>query len=167
MRTIKHIAVCAAGLLLLLILPFMLTDGFGRLVGGADAVSSASVIIDKPSGDYIVMINRERHANESDMAAWREFFSGGDFSVIFDDISCVTAEGDAGALELARSFMSRLPENQMKVKTADPLLMLSKADNGRFDTIIVSVEAADSYCAATVYDGKNVEVIRVNDNGGA
>lgn len=165
MRTLKHIGVCAAAVILLLIVPFMFTGGFSKLVSGTDAVSSASVIIDKPSGSYTVLINRDRHRSESDLAAWNEFFSGGDFAIIFDDIGCVTLEGDAGALTMAQSFMSRLPENQMTVTVSDPVLALSKADNGRFDMMIVSDEAAAAYGISSVYEGKNVDVIRVTDGG--
>ncbi|MBQ9483802.1 MAG: hypothetical protein IJU82_06385, partial [Ruminiclostridium sp.] len=108
-RVIKHIAVCLAGTALLTVLPFALAGGFELFSEGEDAVSSASVVIDKPSGSYIVLINRDRHRNESDLAAWHEFFSGGEFTIIFDDIECVTLAGDTGALTLAQSFMSRLP----------------------------------------------------------
>ena len=165
MKVLRHIAVCTVSLFFLTVLPFTLAGGFSMLSGSTDAVSSASVVIDKPSGNYTVLINRERHKSESDMSAWREFFSGGDFSIIFDDISCVTLDGDAGALTLARSFMSRLPENQMTVKSGEAVLTLSKADNGRFDVLIVSDEAAEKYGISSVYDGKNVEIIRVNDGG--
>ncbi len=162
-RVVKHIAVCLAGVLLLIVLPFTLAGGFTIFSGGTDAVSSASVVIDKPSGSYTVLINRDRHKSESDLAAWHEFFSGGEFTIIFDDIECVTLQGDTGALTLAQSFMSRLPENQMKVTTGDAVLTLSKAENGRFDMMIVSAEAAEKYGIADIYDGKNVDVIAVED----
>ena len=162
-RVIKHIAVCLAGISLLIAVPFALAGGFTVFSGGADAVSSASVIIDKPSGSYTVLINRDRHRSESDLAAWHEFFSGGEFTIIFDDIECVTLKGDSGALTLAQSFMSRLPENQMKVTAGDPVLTLSKAENGRFDMMIVSAEAAGRYDITGIYDGKNVDYIAVED----
>jgi hypothetical protein len=149
---------------LLVVLPFALAGGFSMLSGGADTVSGASVVIEKPSGNYIVLMNRERHSSD-DLKAWREFFSGGDFSIIFDDIGCTTLDGDAGALTLARSFMSRLPENQMTVMSDEAVLALSKADNGRFDVLIVSDEAAEKYGVSSVYDGKDVEIIRVSDGG--
>ena len=165
MRGLRHIAVSAAGIILLLIVPFLFTDGFARLVNGTDALSSASVIIDKPSGSYTVLINRDRHKSESDMNAWREFFSGGEFVIIFDDISCVTLAGDTGALTMAQSFMSRLPENQMKTESSEAVMALSKAEYGRFDMMIVSDEAAESYGISSVYEGKNVEVIHIEDGG--
>lgn len=163
LRIMKHVAVCLAGVLLLAVVPFALAGGFAKISGEPDAVSSASVVIDKPSGSYTVLINRDRHKSESDLAAWHKFFSGGEFEIIFDDIECVTLGGDTGALTLAQSFMSRLPENQMKVTTGDAVLTLSKAENGRFDMMIVSAEAAEKYGVLDIYDGKNVDVIAVED----
>ena len=163
LRIMKHIAVCLAGVLLLAVVPFALAGGFAKISGEPDAVSSASVVIEKPSGSYTVLINRDRHKSESDLAAWHKFFSGGEFEIIFDDIECVTLGGDTGALTLAQSFMSRLPENQMKVTSGDAVLTLSKAENGRFDMMIVSAEAAEKYGVLDIYDGKNVDVIAVED----
>ena len=162
-RVIKHIAVCLSGVLLLIVIPFASAGGFMIFSGSTDAVSSASVVIDKPSGRYTVLINRDRHKSENDLAAWHEFFSGGEFTIIFDDIGCVTLQGDTGALALAQSFMSRLPENQMKVTTGDAVLTLSKAKSGRFDMMIVSAEAAEKYRVSDIYAGKNVDVIAVED----
>jgi len=77
MKKIVHIAVCAAGITALLGIPLILTGGLAKLTGGTDAVSSASVIIEKPSGNYTVMINRERHKNEKDLADGRDSFPAG------------------------------------------------------------------------------------------
>lgn len=165
MSKLAHFAVCAAGITALLVIPFLLTGGISKLTGGTDAVSSASVTIDKPSGNYTVLINRDRHKNEKELAAWQRFFSGGESEVIFEDIACVTLDGDTGALTMAQSFMSRLPENQMKVTSQEPVLTLSKADIGRFDVMIVSEEAADVYGISSVYEGKDVDVIRITDEG--
>lgn len=163
-KIIGHIAVCTAGIALLAVLPFALAGGFDRLSGDTDAVSSASVIIEKPSGRYTVLINRDRHRSADDLAAWHEFFSGGDIGIIFDDIECVTLSGDAGALTLAQSFMSRLPENQMKVTSGDVVLTLSKAEHGRFDIMILSDEAAEKYGITGIYEGRNVDVISVEED---
>ncbi len=162
-NALKHTAVCITSLFLLIGLPFMLSGGFGKLSPQTDAVSSASAVIDAPSGKFTVMINRDRHKSEGDLSAWREFFSGGESAVIFDDIVCVTLSGDMGALEMAQSFMSRLPENQMKVSSEDAVFALSKAEHGRFDVMIVSEEAAQMYGIGSVYGGKNVDVIHIED----
>ena len=164
MKLIGHIALCFGEAALLTGTAILLGVGSALFTRDTDAVSSASLMIDKPSGSYTVLINREKHESGSDLAAWHEFFSGGDAGVIFDDISCVTFSGDAGAFTLAESFMSRLPENQMRVSVEEAVLALSKADHGRFDVIIVSDEAAAAYGVQSVY-GENVDVIRVSSEG--
>ena len=90
------------------------------------------------------------------------FFRGEEVSVIFEDISCSVATGDTGGQELARSFQSRLPENQMRIQTEDVTLLLSRADHGKFDVIVLSKEFADSYAAETAYQD-NVDVIVLRD----
>lgn len=165
MRIFRHIFLCAAGVILLLVVPFLFTDGFARAVNGTDAVSSASVIVEAPSGSFTVLINRERHKNAADMQAWTEYFSGGDFTIIFDDIECVTLTGDTAALGMAESFMSRLPENQMKVRTDDPVLVLSKAEYGRFDMLLLSDEAAARYGITDILTDSDTEVIHTVGKG--
>ena len=165
-RIVRHIVFCAAGVILLLIVPILCSGGFSRMIGGTDAVSSASAIVEAPSGKYTVLINRERHKSESDMAAWREFFSGGDFTIIFDDINCMTLNGDDGAYTMAQSFRSRLPENQMKVGTGDPITVLSKAEYGLFDMLLLSDEAAAGYGITDITAGGSVEIIHTDGKGG-
>ena len=160
-----HIAVCVLGTALLAGVPLWLTGGFDRLAGRTDAVSSASVIVDAPSGKFTAFINRDRHKSESDLAAWTEFFSGGEFAIIFDDISCVTLAGDSAALNMAQSFMSRLPENQMKLSTEDSTLAVSKADHGRFDMLLVSDEMAETFGLSSVSENNSVEVIHIDSKG--
>jgi hypothetical protein len=60
--------------------------------------------------------------------------------------------------------MSRLPENQMKIKTEDGTLMLSKAEYGRFDIIIMSEEFASAYGAKTLYDNEKNVIIKIGSN---
>ena len=47
-----------------------------------------------------------------------------------------------------KSFQSRLPENQMSVRLEDITLMLSKAQYGRFDVILMSREIYEASGAA-------------------
>lgn len=133
--------------------PFMLTDFFSQIIygGGTDAVTSASVSLDKPSGEYVVLINRDMHKDEDKLADWETFFSGGEITYIFEDIACSVAAADTGAVELAQSFQSQLPENQMRVEKTDSTLMLSRADNGKFDIIIMSKEFAQANNARSAY----------------
>ncbi|MBQ7565002.1 MAG: hypothetical protein IJT16_13565 [Lachnospiraceae bacterium] len=98
------------------------------------------------------MINQALHPNEEKLSAWRDFFEGREIPVIFEDISCVVGASDSTGYEMARSFQSRLPENQMRIRTENPALMLSKADYGKFDVLLLSKEAADVYNVSELYD---------------
>ena len=110
---------------------------------GPDAVSSASVILDQPSGEYYVLMNRDLHTDEDKLNDWALFFTGGDIMYIFEDIACSVSYSDPAGTELAESFRSKLPENQMQLKMEDGTLMLSRMDNGLYDVIIVSKEYAE------------------------
>ena len=50
-----------------------------------DAVSSASVIVDKPSGAYLVFINLERHTDAEALEIWRDFFAGKEIDLIITE----------------------------------------------------------------------------------
>ena len=106
------------------------------------------------------MINDSLHEDTS--AVWADFFMGSDYQNLFEDIDCWVAQGDTAAYELAKSYASKLPENQMTVKVENALFMLSRADAGSFDVIIMSQEYAKSYDASTVYKD-NVTVLTVSE----
>lgn len=150
-KLLGHIVSAVMTVVLLMGLPLLLSGNIGLLFGKkADAVSSATKAVDKPSGEYVVFINTSLHTDETALKSWETFFETGDTDGIidvFEDISCTVAESDKGGLEMAESFMSRLPENQMKIRTEDPTLMISKAEHGRFDVIVMSKETADILCA--------------------
>lgn len=126
-----------------------------------DAVSSASVVIDQPSGEYLVFLNRSLHEDSGTLTQWEAFFRGEEIGILFEDLSCSVADGDTAALAMAESFQSRLPENQMKLRTEDGILLLSKAEYGSFDVLIFSKEAADTYQAETLCEKDFVSVIAV------
>ncbi len=162
MRALRHTAVVGVTLLMLLGLPFFTSSTFRRLISSdPDAVSSATAIVDAPSGDYLVLINRSRHTNPENLAVWQDFFAGREIPFIFEDLVCGTASGDMGGIEMARSYQSRLPENQMKLEQVDPVLLMSKADAGRFDVIVLSAEAAEKYGAESVCRLTDTEAIKV------
>ena len=152
MKILRHIAIVAAAVIVFLGIPFLRSDTYKELTGksAADTVSSASVIIEEPSGEYQIYINKDRHPDEENLATWIDFFEGKEISYLFEDIPCMVAKGDSLGLEAAKSLQSRLPENQMVIKEADPTLMLSKADQGRYDVIIISREMAEIYAADSV-----------------
>ena len=149
-RVIKffiHLLLIAGAIFLTVGVPFMMTDYYKGLLSSneVDAVSSPSVIIDKPSGNYIVLINTRLHRDKSKLDQWIAFFSGEETDIIFEDIACTVAEGDAKGLEMAQSFQSKLPENQMKIKEEEAILVVSRAEEGKFDILLISKDFADSY----------------------
>lgn len=163
---LKHTGIIAAAIVLFVALPLWCTGFFGKLISGSpDAVSSASVVLDQPSGNYVVLINRKFHPDEDTLNDWIHFFSSSDeedeLAVIFEDIACSVASMDAEGVEMANSLRSQLPENQMKVTQEDASLLLSRADEGLFDVIIMSKEFADGYHAETAYKS-NVEVVELS-----
>mgnify|MGYP007069910982 CR=1 FL=1 len=110
------------------------------------------MVIDQPSGAYVVWINSGKHTNIDNLNTWKSFFSGEEIGFLFEDISCTVAGTDTAGLEIAKSFQSRLPENQMTLRTEDVTLMLSKAVDGRFDIILMSKEFYDGCHAGNLYD---------------
>lgn len=146
-KILKHFFIVTGAVFLMVGVPFMMTDYYKGLFSSneADAVSSPSVIIDKPSGNYIVLINTRLHKDENKLNEWIKFFSGEETDIIFEDIACTVAEGDALGLEMAKSFQSKLPENQMKIKKEEAILVVSRAEEGKFDILLMSKEFASSY----------------------
>ena len=139
-----HIGVVTAGVLLILGVPMWASGGWRSLFSAsADAVSSASVILDEPSGTYYVLINKAYHQDEENLEKWITFFSGGEILYIFEDAACSAAADDTGGCDLADSYRSRLPENQMQVKREDGTLLSSRIDQGLFDMAVMSKEYAD------------------------
>ncbi len=138
----KHAAVLTVGIILLLGLPLLKVK---NVFSGAstDAVSSASVIIEQPSGNYIVLIEKDIHSDEKKLEAWVDFFSGGDFTYLFEDIVCSVSSSDPGATNMAKSFQSRLPENQMRIQMEDATLLTSRIEYGKYDVVILSEEMAE------------------------
>lgn len=132
-------------LILIVGVPVLVTGFLQKEAEGTDAVSSATTVIAKPSGEYVVLLNKTYHKNQDNLDEWNEFFLGGEIDYIFEDISCVAMDNDSTGVELAKSFRSRLPENQMRIRTEDAALMLSKIEHGLFDVAIISKEIYEAY----------------------
>ena len=157
-KIVRSVLIIAAALAVLLGLPGLYFAGRSGLLSGADAVSSASLEIpDQPSGEYLVLINRDLHRET--LGDWKAFFTEAPVGVIMEDISCLTAKGDRGGSELAERYRLRLPENQMTLRSEDPTLLVSKAEYGRFDIIILSAEMADLFNYADACARDDVEVL--------
>ena len=152
LKIIRHIGIIIASLIVLLGVPLWCTGYISSLFSDdPDAVASASVILDQPSGSYIVLINKNLHKDEENLEDWVTFFSTGYILYIFEDLSCSAASADLAGIEMAKSFQSKLPEHQMQLETEDSTLLLSRADEGLFDIIIMSKEFADNYHSDTAY----------------
>ena len=169
MKGIRHIIWIVGMLTVFLVVPCFAFTNIpstvkNRLSGNVDAVSSSSIVLDAPSGHYVVLINKDRHRDEETLKLWLDFFAGEEIPIIFEDISCEVAEQDAPGLEMAAASQSRLPENQMTVTKEDGLMMLSKAEAGGFDILILSEEIADVYSASTLYGKENVEVVTIGED---
>ena len=126
---------------------------------GTDAVSGASFTVpDQPSGEFVVILNRSRHSALED---WTSFFSEQEVGVIMEDLSCATVAGDAAGLQLAQRYQARLAENQMTLRRENGLLLVSKAEHGRYDVIILSKETADAFDYSAVCGDAGALVLTV------
>ena len=156
-----HLAAAAAAVLLCIILPgYFFTDLPARIAGGADAVSSASMEIpDQPSGSYLVLIRSDLH--EDTLGEWTDFFTEKPVGVIMEDLHCFVDQADAAGQEMADRYRLRLAENQMTVMKENGTLLVSKAENGLFDVIVVSKEIADLQDYDKAMSRDDVTVVKV------
>lgn len=161
MKALKHILCIAVGLLVFFVMPGLLFGDLPALVsGGPDAVSGASMEIpDTPSGEYVVLINRDRHSLT--MEDWRAFFEERPVGVIMEDISCLLVQGDASGKQLAERYLARLAANQMTLKEENSLLVVSRAENGQFDVVILSKEMADAVDFSAACSASFTETVEV------
>ena len=163
MKRVLHVLVLLVLLAAVLLVPYQVFIGpVTNLLprSGADAVSSASVILDAPSGSFVVLLNGSRHQKYDNAGDWAAFLRG-ESLVLMDDVLCMVAGSDPAGSEMAESYRSRLPENQMKLRYEDGLMLLSRAQAGGFDIIVMSREFAEAHAARTVYDVPGVEVIEI------
>ncbi|MBR1811066.1 MAG: hypothetical protein IJ766_05380 [Clostridia bacterium] len=155
-------------LLVILGVPFLSLGGASAFrTDGVDAVTGASTFAfnpDEVSGEYVIYINHTYHEKRDTVGLWTAFFSGENVPVIMDDISCLVASNDPAGMEYAQICQARLPENQMRIKSVNALLLLSKADYGAFDVIILSKPLVDAYAAASVSENQYITTVYV---GGA
>ena len=160
LKCLGHVMLVTVVLMLLAGIPVLTHFDLFGTTGDTDAVSTASIPLpDQPSGDFVVLMRTSMH--EETIDDWWVFFTGEDLPVIFDDISCLVAEGDVNGQQLAERFQARLAENQMTIRQANPTLLASRADAGVYDLIIVSAEMADAITLPTAYGRVETAVITV------
>lgn len=133
--------------------------------GSPDAVSSATaqtVSAEDMKGKYVVILNKALHDRTGTTEDWTKFFSfAEDVPLIMEDITCKVAQFDADGMDTARQYQARLPENQMIIQEEPGVMLLSKAELGRFDVVILSEAAANTYSAQTLNNHSDVLTIRM------
>ena len=162
MRILRIIITALTVWLLLLGLPALYFADRAGLFSDTDidAVSSASLALpEKPSGACVVFINAGKHPDT--LKDWKAFFTEAEVGVIMEDIHCMTADGDAGGRQLAERYLGRLAENQMKLRTEDPSLLISRAEYGLFDVIVLSEEMAGLLDCSSVSAREDTETVIV------
>ncbi|MBQ9276896.1 MAG: hypothetical protein IJ226_04825 [Clostridia bacterium] len=158
LKVFAHVIVFALVVLVAIGVPTAVYFGLFEKGGEVDAVSRASVVLpDKPSGEFVVLINTARH--EETVDDWRKFFTNSEFVIIFDDVSCLVAIGDSSGKQMAERFQAELPENQMKVTVVDATLLASKAEIGYIDIAIFSREMADAVGLKANIDGVTTIIV--------
>ena len=159
MEKLKHIAVVVIALFLFLMLPAMQCVDIGALfTRNTDSGSHTSGDIPGiPEGEFLVIINKDKHWE--DIGEWEKFFRGEDSGVITEDIGCLASASDPAGIQLAEIYQARLGENQMTIRTENPVLTVSMGETGMFDVIVMSQKTA----AIFGYDefGENSLVIEV------
>lgn len=166
MQVIKRMTLRIAALILISGAIFGILVQSGNITLGAqvDAVTKATgeiVYAEDIDGSFVVLINKDQHPNTEVLAQWEIFFSGGEVGVIFEDIVCYVSTSDPSGFEVAESFQSRLPENQLVIKTVPSTMLVDKAGHGVFDVLVLSEPVAQSLGVERLYDEENIEVIRL------
>ncbi len=159
---VRILSVVAAALIICL----LTAGGYINLNSDSpDSVSSATaqtVSAKDMEGKRVVLINRELHDKSGTTADWQKFFAFSDnVPLIMEDITCKVAEGDSSGLDTAKKYQARLPENQMKIVQEAGTMLVSKAELMRFDVIILSEAAANTYGAQTLYDRNDIITIKM------
>ena len=165
-KILEHFCVIAAGLLVLFGIPLIrYSDRLIALLGkDPDAVTGATMLIpDQPSGEFVVLLNRQKHAET--LAEWTDFFLEKPVDVIFEDLDCIVIDADVSGIQLAERYQARLAENQMMISRQNGLLAVSKAQWGDYDVLILSKEFADVYTLSTVCEREETMVIIVTGEG--
>lgn len=163
MQFIKHLIIKIIGLAVIFGIPalyfsapYILGDNFVDVVSSATTVSADDV-----TGEYIVLINADYHKDEDVLKDWENFFLG-ESPIIFEDISCLVSSSDEAGTGFAKICQARLPENQMTLKEINGLLMVSKAEYGKFDIIIMSKEFANAYSINSPENINNIKTVFVS-----
>ncbi len=132
-----------------------ISNGNISFKNGPDALTSATVkntaekvTVSGVSGNYTVIINKNRVAENV-----LNYFLGTQDRPK-DEIVCHISADDKKARELALQMTDKIVE-------ADAMLLLSKAEYGNFDILIMSKKTADKYTAKSLYDKEFTAVLEI------
>lgn len=173
-RVLLNVCIVLVVLALLIGVPFTQSALFQQLT--ADQAAAPDPSAEAPdaeassaSGEFLVFINCDFHADEAQLAAWQAFFAGEKGSVPSETASLSVAEGDAAAYAQAQAYQSQLPKDQLAVRQEGPITLLSKAEGGCFDMLLMSREMADVFHGENVlnYQGASMFVVTSTDGPSA
>lgn len=138
-----------------IVLAANISNGNISLKKGPDALTSATVenkgekvSLSGVSGNFTVIVNKNRVPENV-----LESFYGAKKSTD-TEISCHIPAGDKKAREFALQVADEIVEE-------DPMLLLSKAEYGDFDILILSKKTADKYTAKSLYDKEFTAVLEI------
>ena len=163
LKVFGHITLTGLALVLFVLLPEEHYLGLLSSAGGeTDVVSSASVALpDQPSGEFLVLLNTGLH--EDSLEDWRIFLGDPEeLPIIWEDVSCLVAEGDSAGMELAERLQAELSENQLSIRTENATLLASKAESGLADMVIFSEEMAEAVGLSAETAGQAMTVFTVS-----
>lgn len=158
MKKILHLA--ASGVFAFLVLLLLANISNGRISlnfkNKPDALTSATVekkaetsSFSGISGNFIVFINKNTASDGT-----LDFFTG-KTDKLPAGFGCSIAKDDEKANRLAKDL------SLTNVRYGDALLMLSRAEYGDFDVMILSKKTADSLTAKSLYDKDFVDVVEM------
>ena len=138
-----------------LVLAANVSNGNISFKKGPDAIASATVknkgetaSLSGVSGNFVILINKKNSPADT-----LDYFTGKtDRSNA--KYSCHVPKNDEKAKELAYKMCDDVYEG-------DALILLSKAEYGDFDILILSKKTADIYTAKSLYDKADVSVVEL------
>ena len=110
---------------------------------------------------YVVFLNTRAHPDADERAGWVALFSGDDASRVTGAATCLTAAGDVDARNLALRLAGRLEAGQLSVRVDDAMLIVSKAEVGRFDILAMTAGVAEALDVSVLEADPSVEVVRI------
>lgn len=165
MEILKRTALRVLAVLLMAAAAAGVLTATGHLSPGAvDTVTKATgeiIAREDVEGSFVVLINRSVHRDDEVLGEWEKFFRGESYGFIFEDIVCYVASSDTAGMEMAQGLQSRLPENQMEIKTVSSAMIVEKARHGVFDVMVMSTAAIEQLNAQALLEEPDIDVLEI------